>query len=843
MGGSWIIRFYKSAPGCLGVGLPPTHLPPPTAHVPRRKPSTVQTPPLRTRRLRAAPVPRALAYGVALAWCGLPQAVLAQADSSGAPPASAWDAPAPALRSSPLLQEKIPDAVRPQLPVFVSGDRVEGQTDLNAVIEGNAELRRGDTVIRADRLDYNVPQDLAKANGNVRINRAGNVYEGTALELRVDAFEGFFSDARYKFLANQAHGEATRVDFIDRDRAVVYTATYTTCQRGNEASWEPDWVLRAGTIRIDNEEEVGTAEDAVLEFKGVPILPVPYITFPLSDKRKSGLLPPTIGLDSRDGLAYTQPYYWNIAPNRDATLRAALMTKRGANLGGEFRYLEPTYSGKLSADVMPSDRLRDRMRWSFSGRHQGAFPTPIGGVGLNLNVNRVSDDNYWRDFGRASEVLRQRLLPGDAILSWGGNDMSASVRTLKWQTLQDVTAPIVPPYDRMPQLQWRYAPSQLGGGLDATVELDTTRFQAARELTGQPNAHRSYAMAQISRPFLSPGGFITPRLQLHATQYQFDTPLSNGRRSADRTLPTFSLDSGLVFERDAAYFGRSFLQTLEPRAFYTYTPYRDQSMLPVYDTAANDFNFATIFTENAYGGNDRLADNNLLTLGVTTRLLDPNTGAEAARFGIAQRVRFSDQKVTLPGAAPVSERLSDLLLGAGITWTPQWGFDSTVQYNPKTGRSIRSTIGARYTPGNYRTVSAAYRLQRGTSEQIDIGWQWPLSALWGGDAKPATTGGGQGGGRWYTVGRLNYSLQDRKLVDTIVGLEYDSCCWIGRVVLERLQSSVTTSNTRLLFQIEFVGFSRLSLGASPLEALKQHVPRYQTLREQTSTPSRFSNYD
>ena len=785
-------------------------------------------------------MPRALACAIALAWCGLP---LAYAQDAGAPPASGWDA-APALRTSPLLQEKIPDAVRSQLPVFVRGDRVSGQTDLNAVIEGNAELRRGDTVIRADRLDYNVPDDLARAQGKVRINRAGNVYEGTALELRVDAFEGFFSDARYRFLANGAHGEATRVDFIDRDRAVVHTATYTTCERGNEASWQPDWVLRAGTIRLDNEEQVGTAEDAVLEFKGVPVLPIPYITFPLSDQRKSGLLPPTIGLDSRDGVAYMQPYYWNIAPNRDATLRAALMTKRGANLGGEFRYLEPTYSGQFSGDVMPSDRLRDRTRWSVSAQHQGTIATDIGGLGLNINVNRVSDDDYWRDFGRASEALRQRLLPGDATLSWGANDMSATVRTLKWQTLQDVNAPIVPPYDRLPQLQWRYAPSQLGGGLDASVELDTTRFQAARALTGQPNAHRSYAMAQVSRPFLSPGGFITPRMQVHATQYQFDTPLANGDRSAARALPTFSLDSGLVFERDARYFGRAFLQTLEPRAFYTYTPYRDQSRLPVYDTAANDFNFATIYTENAFGGNDRLADNNLLTLGVSTRLLDPATGAEAARFGIAQRLRFSDQLVTLPGAAPVSERLSDLLLGAGITWTPQWGFDSTVQYNPKTGRSIRSTIGARYTPGSYRTISAAYRLQSGTSEQIDIGWQWPLDALWGGDKRTADAGrSAKGPGRWYTVGRLNYSLQDRKLVDTIVGFEYDSCCWIGRVVLERLQSSVTTSNTRLLFQIEFVGFSRLSLGASPLETLKQHVPRYQYLREPGPPPSRFSNYE
>lgn len=789
------------------------------------------------------PVPRTLACAIALAWCGLP---LAHAQDAGAPAASGWDAP-PALRSSPLLQERIPDAVRSQLPVFVRGDRVSGQTDLNAVIEGNAELRRGDTVIRADRLDYNVPDDLARAQGKVRINRAGNVYEGTALELRVDAFEGFFSDARYRFLANGAHGEATRVDFIDRDRAVVHSATYTTCERGNEASWQPDWVLRAGTIRLDNEEQVGTAEDAVLEFKGVPVLPIPYITFPLSDKRKSGLLPPTIGLDSRDGVAYMQPYYWNIAPNRDATLRAALMTKRGANLGGEFRYLEPSYSGQFSGDVMPSDRLRDRTRWSVSAQHQGTFATDIGALGLNINVNRVSDDNYWRDFGRASEALRQRLLPGDATLSWGANDMSATVRTLKWQTLQDVNAPIVPPYDRLPQLQWRYAPSQLGGGLDASVELDTTRFQAARALTGQPNAHRSYAMAQVSRPFLSAGGFITPRMQVHATQYQFDTPLANGDRSAARALPTFSLDSGLVFERDASYFGRAFLQTLEPRAFYTYTPYRDQSRLPVYDTAANDFNFATIYTENAFGGNDRLADNNLLTLGVSTRLLDPATGAEAARFGIAQRLRFTDQLVTLPGAAPVSERLSDLLLGAGITWTPQWGFDSTVQYNPKTGRSIRSTIGARYTPGSYRTISAAYRLQSGTSEQIDIGWQWPLDALWGGDKGSSAEAGrgskAQGSGRWYTVGRLNYSLQDRKLVDTIVGFEYDSCCWIGRVVLERLQSSVTTSNTRLLFQIEFVGFSRLSLGASPLETLKQHVPRYQYLREPGTPPSRFSNYE
>jgi LPS-assembly protein len=296
-----------------------------------------------------------------------------------------------------------------------------------------------------------------------------------------------------------------------------------------------------------------------------------------------------------------------------------------------------------------------------------------------------------------------------------------------------------------------------------------------------------------------------------------------------------------VFERDARYFGRSFRQTLEPRAFYVHTPFRDQNFLPNYDSAATDFNFATIYTENAFGGNDRISDNNLLTLGATTRLLDPDTGAEAARFGVAQRLRFKDQLVTLPGGTPVSERLSDLLFGASVNWVPQWSTDATVQYNPKTGQSIRATVGARYNPGNYRVVSAAYRFQRGSSEQLDIGWQWPINDLWGDKGQKLAPGMGEGEGRWYSVGRLNYSVPDRKLVDAVVGLEYDAGCWLGRVVVERLQSSTSSANKKILFQLEFVGFTRL--GSNALQSLKENIPRYQYLREQVTAPSRFSNYD
>ena len=782
---------------------------------------------------------------VALALCGTP--LVAQAQH---PAGSAWEVPAP-LRASPRLTETIPAAARAQLPTFVSGERMWGETNERAVVEGAAELRKGDTVIHADRLEYTLPDDLATATGKVRINRAGNVYEGSKLQLHVDAFDGYFDDARYQFLANGAYGKASRVDFLDRDRAVVHDATYTTCTREDFAGWQPDWIIRAERIEIDQVEDVGTAHNGVLEFKGVPILPVPYISFPLSDKRKSGLLPPTVGLDSVGGFEYLQPYYWNIAPNRDATLEAGLISKRGIRMGGEFRYLEPTYAGRLLGDVLPSDRLRGSTRWSYAIEHSANVATAIGGIGVNLNIHRVSDDNYWRDLGNdlnhRGQSNTQRLLPADAQITWGAGDQHVMLRSVKWQTLQDPLAPIVPPYDRLPQLHYSYTPSALGAGLDASVELDTTRFRSDRSLTLQPNALRSYALAQLSRPFLWPAGFITPRLQLHATDYQFETPIASGARSASRALPTFSLDTGLVFERDAKFFGRNFVQTLEPRAFYTYTPYRDQHLLPVYDTAANDFNFATIYTENAYGGQDRIADNNLLTLGVTTRLLDPDTGAEAARFGIAQRVRFSDQEVTLPSEPVVQDRLSDMMVGAALNWTPQWGFNSTVQFNPKTRRSVRSTIGARYQPAPFHVLSAAYRYQRGSSEQIDVGWQWPLADLWGlGTAvQPASSQalGAPLEGRWYGVGRLNYSMRDRKLVDTVVGLEYDSCCWIGRVVLERLQNSLTTSNTRLLFQIEFVGFSRLSLGSNPLTSLRQNIPGYRTLDPSRPVPSRFSNYD
>jgi LPS-assembly protein len=624
---------------------------------------------------------------------------------------------------------------------------------------------------------------------------------------------------------------------------------------------QPDWWISARKLTLNQADDVGEAEGGVLYFKGIPLLGAPYVSFPLSDKRKSGLLPPTINIDNISGLEYTQPYYWNIAPHLDATFYPTLMTKRGLDLGAEFRYLQTPYHGQMRGSFMPNDQLLKTNRWGLTAQHHHTLNGAWLGqsaLGLRLNLNRVSDDAYWRDFPKVSPALTQRLLPNELALSGQRGALGWTAGIYTWQTLQDAAAPIVAPYNRIPQVdvRWGHVNQQVGavGGLDWSVSGQFTRFQTPRSpsVTAQLadiDGSRLLGIAQISRPWQTPGGFVRPKAQLHMTHYSFDQALWSGQRSTSRVVPTLSVDSGLVFERQARFFGRDVLQTLEPRAMYVYTPYRDQSALPNYDSAAKDFNFGTAWAENDFAGHDRISDTHALTVGASTRLIDPTTGAEAVRLGLAQRLRLSDQRVTLPGGAPITDTVSDVLLGASIQWDPKWQFEGGVQFNPHAGRSQRTTLTARYHPTRYRVFSAAYRLQRAggllpASEQLDVGWQWPLNDLWDPSHRQTVpTGDGKAPGpqRWYGVGRINYSMPDRKVVDLVLGVEYDACCWIARVVLERLQRSNANTGQRILFQLEFNGFSRI--GSNPLQTLRDNVPRYQYLRDEVKTPSRFGRYE
>ena len=762
------------------------------------------------------------------------------------------------LRSSPMLEEAISQRQEQEGAVYLQGQRLRVRPDLDLVVEGEASIRKPGVSIQAGRLSFDQSQDVVEATGQVRLNRPGSVLTGPKLTLQIDSFQGTLTQPTFELYKSGAYGQAAQIDFVDDQRAIVREASYTTCRRTPGPEWLPAWVLKATRLNLDEEESTVRAEGVQLRFQDVPVLGVPAVTFPMTSERKSGLLPPVVGITTNNGLELAQPYYFDIAPNRDATVTTHLMSKRGVAVDTEFRYLERDYSGQARLNLMPTDSLRDQARWGWSSQHNGTVDTgldSVGRVGLGLNLNRVSDDDYWRDFPRSGLALTQRLLPSTGVLSWGRGNLSMTAQVQRWQTLQDITAPITPPYDRAPQIGLRYGQWQ-ADGLDWSVQADTTRFEASYDRIPMAstavrpvprNGERSFVLAQVSRPWIRPWGFVTPKLQLHATRYQLDQPLDSGERSANRVLPTFSLDSGLVYERETQWFGRGVTQTLEPRAFYARTPFRDQSLLPVYDSGATDFNLSTIYSENAYVGHDRLVDNDALTLGVTSRFFDANNGAEMLRVGMAQRIRFSDQKVVLPDQSAAQAGLSDLLLGAGVRWDDRWALDATVQVNSQTDRVSRSTLQGRYSPSPYRVLNAAYRLNQGVSEQVDLGWQWPLSDLLGRrdaateTAWTRTPGQGLGPDRWYSVGRLNFSLTEGRMVDSLLGLEYDGGCWIGRIAFERIQSTVSTATSRLLFQLEFIGLARV--GASPLNALRTNIPRYQNLRDSTVEPSRFQHYE
>ena len=765
------------------------------------------------------------------------------------------------LRSSPLLEEAVTDRQKSEGAVFVNGQGITARPDMDLVVEGQASVRRPGLALSADRVDYDQTQDVVDAKGQVRVSTETSVFTGPHLRLKVDSFQGTFEKPDFELYSSGGYGQAAKVEFVGNTRTILRQANYTTCRRTPGPEWLPAWLLKAAKLTVDEEESTIQAEGVQFRFQDMPVFAAPSISLPLTNERKSGLLPPLLSIDTVNGVEVAQPYYFDIAPNRDATVTTHVMSQRGFAVDSEFRYMERDYSGQLRLNLMPSDKLRNERRWGLSSQHSGGIDTgldSVGRIGLGLTLNRVSDNNYWRDFPRSGLVLIQRVLPSTGVLSWGRGDFSMSAQVQRWQNLQEAA----PPYDRAPQITMRYGKWN-AEGLDWSVVGDTTRFEADYSRVASlvnagvlpRNGERSFVQAQVSRPWIRPWGFVTPKLQLHATRYQMDRALDNGATAVNRVLPTFSLDSGLVFERETRWFGRDVLQTLEPRAFYARTPYKDQSMLPIYDSGATDFNLSTIYSENTYVGQDRLVDNDSLTLGVSSRFFDANNGAEMLRVGVAQRIRFSDQQVVLPGQTASKTGLSDILFGAGIRWDDRWSFDATLQANNQTHDIARTTLQARYSHSPYRVINAAYRANNQVtpnSEFVDVGWQWPLSDLFGNTDRQAETawsrtpGQGLGPDRWYTVGRLNYSLKERSLVDTLLGLEYDAGCWLGRVAFQRLQTNVsavspTSSNSRILFQLEFIGFARV--GISPLKSLSDNIPRYQYLRDSTVQPSRFQHYE
>ncbi len=768
-------------------------------------------------------------------------------------PASAASAGASTpLQSSPRLMP-LPrgDAAR-RLPIVLQAQKITTQPDLQTVAEGDVEFRRGGLVIQADRLSYDTPGDLARAVGHVKVSREGAVYSGPELEVSVQRFEGFFLRPEFEFLSLGAGGSAQKLEFLGQGRTRATQAIYTSCPRDSDGT-EPAWVLRTDRVTIDLDANEGVAEGAVLRFLGTPILAMPTLSFPLGDARKSGWLPPSMDTDNRSGLMLSVPYYWNIAPNRDATLAPRIITRRGFGLDTEFRYLEPSLDGTLRVDWLPHDRVFGSSRNAVVWSHDGQLPA---GFRYDAHLARVSDPDWWKDFPDASRSLTARLLPlrlgvqRPLTLPLGEGEFYA--RLSKWQVLQASDSVIDAPYERAPQIGLRVT-GGLGWGFEYASETEFNRFSlpgnqltttsTSGVVTTRATGDRWHLLGALSRPWREPGWWVVPKLAVNAAAYD-NTALSPAALvRASRVIPSFSLDTGIELERSTEAFGRRLHQTLEPRFLYVNTPYRLQSNLPNYDSAAKDFNFVSLFSDNAFSGVDRVSDSHQLTAGFTTRLVDAQSGAEALRLGLVQRMLFRTQRVTAqadgtPDGAPLTQRFSDALLVGSTSVLPGWTFDGAVQYSTDLQRSIRSIVGARYSPGPFRTVSTTYRLARGLSEQLEVGWQWPiLGEPYAGRRASSlqNLSSNTCSGTWYTVGRFNYSMKDRRLTDSVLGVEYDAGCWIGRFVAQQVSTGQSQATTRLSLQLELVGLSRI--GSNPLRVLKDNIPGYRLLRDDRSQGS------
>jgi LPS-assembly protein len=683
----------------------------------------------------------------------------------------------------------------------IEADILEAVSDLEFSARGNAEIRRDDMTIFGETLRYNRELGRTEGDGGVRLQRGADRFSGPRLYYNTLDDSGVFESPTYILERDRtARGSAERIEFLGRSRYRLLNANYTTCRPGHE-----DWRLEASELELDFEEEEGHARAPRLRFFDTTIIASPYAVFPLGDRRRSGVLTPYYAQTSSRGLELGIPYYWNIAPEYDATFTPVYMAKRGAQLKSQGRYLQRTYAGELRFEYLPDDKLAGESREGVSWQHTHN----LGRSTLaQLDYNKVSDDRYFVDLSSQVKQVSVGNLPQDGNVThngaWGRAAYSLQARVQKFQTLQDPLAPIVPPYHRVPQVNFGAGYNDIAGLVDGALPVEYVRFSHPTLVEGA----RSSTNPTLAAPFLAPGWFVTPKAGLRAVGYSLTNNLAPGQtQSPHVSIPWASLDSGLVLERGTTSFGTGSAQTLEPRLFYVYVPYRNQDAFPIFDTALSDYNYAQLFTENRFVGGDRFGDANQLTAALSSRILLPN-GQEAARATIAQRYYFADERVGLtPTSLLRTQSDSDILASLGIRPNRNWTFDVATQYNRREGQIERFNTAVSYRPEPAKVLNLSYRFDRNQIRQIDISTQWPL-----------TPG-------WYAVGRYNYSFLDGVLLDGLAGFEYNAGCWVFRAVVQRIQAAAQTAATAFIFQIEFNGIGSIGTDEA-VELLKRNVPGY-----------------
>ena len=665
------------------------------------------------------------------------------------------------------------------LPLDIEADDIDAPGNAPMRFAGNVRFSRGDQQLRTDELIYDRVTGEVVLPGWLEYEDALLRMEASAARYDTEQSTGNFDAVRYFIAGAAGAGHAQSVEMLDPEHARVQGFDFTTCDIE-----DPDWQLKAGDVKLDFERAVGTARHARLEFKGVPILYSPWLSFPLNDERKSGFLYPQFGSSSDNGIDLAVPYYWNIAPNRDATFTPRVIGDRGLLLGSEFRFLGRRQAGTFRFDYLPDDRRADRDRWLGRIRYQAALAP---GWSTRLNFNRVNDPDHFLDLGNELESSSIQFLRSDLSLSGRGRNWLFRTTFDTFQVLDRDVLDRNEPYDRLPRIEFD-GDWPLRGDLRFRFDSEAVYFERDVGVTGM----RLDALPELALRIVRPGWFFEPALGLRATAWSLENSAA-ADDTPSRIQPLLSLDGGLVFERSLA---NGWLQTLEPRAFYLYVPQRDQDDLPLFDTRELTFSFAQLFQTNRFSGPDRQADANQLTLAVTSRLLENGSGRSILDASLGQIVFFEDSETTLPNR-PVEDRSVSATVGE-INWRPTDRFllSAGLQWDPEDNETDVAAFGLRWKGNDARQVQFGYRFRRDRVDQIDMRARYPL--------RPGLN----------LIGRFGYSFEDETTLEALGGIEYESCCWAVRAsVRHYVNDRDEGKRTALFVELHLKGLG--SLGRAP----------------------------
>ncbi|MFQ5935673.1 MAG: LPS-assembly protein LptD [Acidiferrobacterales bacterium] len=676
-------------------------------------------------------------------------------------------------------------------PMRMRADSVEVRPDGVVVLSGNVELQRQDQRVLAEEIIYDRAEAEVDARGNVTVeNVEGDQVRAEEVYLDLDEFRGYATAGTYRIGRNEGRGDAESIELESKERLHLNKVRYTTCPPGKD-----DWFFSLGELTLDKSRNLGTARNAVVRFKRVPIFYWPYVRFPISDERQTGFLFPELGRSTKSGIEFGWPFYWNIAPNYDATITPRILTDRGLQAQTEFRYLGRPFRGELDTEFLLDDDQTGTDRWAVRYTHHNSFGHRWAG---DINYAKVSDDAYLDDFQNNLGITSLTHLPQEAFVTYADKTWDFRARALAFQTIDPTIALDDRPYDRVPQLTLAAHPPSRPGRPGLLFGSEFNNFQREQSLEGA----RLNLELGVDWPFRKSYGYVIPKVAFASIGYDLDVDAPQDQ-TPGVTVPLFSLDNGLIFEREANIRGGRFIQTLEPRLFYLYRPFEDQDDLPNFDTSLPDLSFANLFRENRFVGGDRISDANQATLALTTRLIGADDGAERLRFSIGQIFHFEDRKVNLTSGTIETRETSDLVAELTARFAEKWFGRATLQWNNDSRDTEQSNLFIQYQPVPDRIVNFRYSFARDDFEQLDLSTQWPV------------------GRRWTVTASTSYSLEDQRNLQTYGGFEYRSCCWALRFFARRRLDAQQEQVNDVLFQFEFTGLGRL--GSIPDSPLKQSV--------------------